>query len=200
MSADLLDLFAAWGLPVLFFGLMAGQAGAPLPTSILLMTAGALVTSGDLALANVFAAAVAGAVMGDQIGYLLGRALGAGMLTNETLARRLGPGLQKAQAFSQRWGSMGIFLSRWLVSQIGPLVNYATGAARFSWPTFLFWDVAGEALWVAIFVGIGMIFAESIGGLADAFANFGWFIGALAASLFLGWRIWKVAGKSSTRP
>lgn len=199
MSAELLDLFAIYGLASVFFILALGQFGVPLPTSILLMTVGALLVDGDLSAAQAFLWSLGGAVLGDQLGFATGR-FGGNRLRDyvsghEALARRMAT----AEAYSARWGAMGVFLTRWLFSPLGPVVNIASGAAGLRWPVFLFWDIAGESVWIGGYLTIGYLFSSSISAIANLVANAAWLLAALAVTLFLGWRVLKAARKHAVK-
>ena len=61
MTETILSIFSVYGAPALFVIVAAGQFGIPLPTSILLLTAGALQANGDLSFWQIFAWALAGA-------------------------------------------------------------------------------------------------------------------------------------------
>ena len=69
MTETILSIFSIYGAPALFVIVAAGQFGIPLPTSILLLTAGALQANGDLSFWQIFIWALAGAVTGDHLGY-----------------------------------------------------------------------------------------------------------------------------------
>ena len=69
MTETILSIFSVYGAPALFVIVAAGQFGVPLPTSILLLTAGALQANGDLSFWQIFSWALAGAVTGDHVGY-----------------------------------------------------------------------------------------------------------------------------------
>jgi len=109
----------------------------------------------------VLTVASAGSVLGDQIGYGLGR--WGGRLA-EGFSRKLGgeEKLKSAEAFAKRWGGTGIFFSRWLVTPLGPWLNLTSGMAAYSWPRFVFWDVIGEVLWVVLYVMLGELFSDRV--------------------------------------
>ena len=76
MMADLtnwlLALVPTYGLWLLASVTFLACLALPVPCSILMLTAGGFVASGDLVLWQVLAAALSGAVLGDQIGYRIG--------------------------------------------------------------------------------------------------------------------------------
>ena len=57
------------GPAVMFLAALMSCAGAPIPTSAMMLASGALIAAGDMALATVFAATLVGAMIGDQIGF-----------------------------------------------------------------------------------------------------------------------------------
>ncbi len=189
--ADLSDWFLAqlplYGPVLLGLTTFLSCLALPVPSSLMMIAAGAFVASGDLSLPMVTAAAYAGAVAGDQLGFLLGRR--AGRWLPEPGTRR-GDLIASAMAGLRRRGTVTVFLSRWLFSALGPWVNLAAGASGFAHPRFALADLLGEALWVAAYVGLGMIFGANLQAAADLAANAVGFLGAGAAALALGWWLW----------
>ena len=191
MSDYLLGLLSVYGVPVLFSALLIGCAGLPLPSSLLLVAAGAFVEQGDLNGWLVIVSASVGSVVGDNIGFFIGRWGG------DRLARRLsrlagGEGnLAQAQHSLRRWGALGIFLTRWLITPLGGLMNLAAGASDYPWLRFLLIDIAGEVLWVVIYVAVGTIFSDRIQIASDLLGDFTWLAAGGAVALFLGWKSFK---------
>ncbi|MEC9245800.1 MAG: DedA family protein [Nitratireductor rhodophyticola] len=187
MTEEILALFALYGLPGICVILAAGQFGVPLPTSILLMTAGALIADGDLSAAQVFAWALAGAVLGDQSGYAVARLGGRSLLGRVFRGGASDTGnFARAERFSAKWGGFGVFFSRWLVSPLGPWINLTSGLTRYHWGKFLLWDLTGETVWIIGYLSIGYAFSRSIASIAELLANLGWLIGAAALTVLLG--------------
>jgi membrane protein DedA with SNARE-associated domain len=62
-----------YGLPVLFGAILLGSVGIPLPSTFLLVAAGSFVEQGEMNLLGVISLACIGAILGDQIGYGIGR-------------------------------------------------------------------------------------------------------------------------------
>ena len=194
MNGELIGLLTTYGLPALFLILLVTSAGAPFPDSLLLVAVGSFVAQGDLDYWPAIGVATAGAVTGDNIGYALGRWGG------RPLIARMGGNDQiaKAKAFSEKWGGPGIFLSRWLVGPLGPWINLTSGLTTFSWPRFVLLDVAGELLWVLIYVSLGRHFSDQVQAVADLLGKLTWVIVGLAIAGFLGWKLFaKVSGSEN---
>lgn len=165
----------------------------PVPASILMLTAGGFAAVGDLVLWQVAAAAVLGAVLGDQAGYWAARLGGTGLLVRLSKGERRADLLRKTSALVAARGLMAVFVTRWLFSPLGPSANLVTGATGFGWAPFTLAGVAGEGLWVGLYTGAGYAFA---GNLAAASAFAGSILGFLAAGAVaaaLGWWLVTVA-------
>ncbi|WP_425052462.1 DedA family protein [Psychromarinibacter sp. S121] len=187
MIETILAAVPVYGLWIVTLATFLSCLAMPIPSSLVMLTAGAFVAAGDLSLVWVVVLAWVGAVLGDQAGFLLGR--GGGRL-GERLTRsgKAAELMERAHAFSERHGGPGVFFSRWLVSPLGPYMNLVSGATRMRWLRFALWGAAGEAVWVAIYVGLGYSFSDSITAVAQVAGNFS---GALAAgAVAIGLGLW----------
>jgi membrane-associated protein len=191
VSDYLLATLGVYGVPVLFVALLVGSTGVPLPASLLLVAAGSFVEQGELDLWPVLALSAAGAVLGDQIGYAIGR-WGGRRLTGR-LGRFVGgeKKVEQAEEWLKRREGAGVFLSRWLLTPLGPVVNVTAGATGYPWPRFLLYDVLGEALWVALYVLLGKFFSDRVEALSDLLGDFTWAVLGLVAAAVLGVLLFK---------
>lgn len=167
----------------------------PVPASILMLVAGGFAAAGDLVLWQVAGAALGGAVAGDQTGYLLGRKGGAALFDRATKGKHAAMVTRAARLIQAR-GAVAVFLSRWLVSPLGPYVNLIAGATRIGWLPFAIAGVAGEAVWIGLYIGAGFAFG---GNLAAATQFSGSILGFMAAGTVaagLGWWLWHAAKQS----
>lgn len=186
MSDTLFQLVADYGVWLLACACFLSCLLVPIPTSFLMLAGGAFVAAGDLDLGNVLAGAWLGAVLGDQTGYQLGRR-GAGVLARiEKRWPNRGKTIAQARDLVARRGALGVFFSTWLVAPLGPYVNFIAGASGLGWGRFTLWDAAGEAIWVAIYVGLGYSFADQLTLVASIASNASGFIAAAVVTLGLG--------------
>ncbi|WP_439500767.1 DedA family protein [Aminobacter ciceronei] len=189
MSDAAMAFLADYGAFALFAILALGSLGVPLPSSLALLVAGSLVARDQLDLVSIFAWGIAGAVLGDQMGYLIGR------LGSEGLAERLAERLHMADTLSHartataRWGAISVFLTRWLLSPLGPGVNIVAGMMAYPWSRFTVWGVFGEAVWVFQYVGLGILFSRSILAVADILGDLAWFLVFAVVAGLLGLKI-----------
>jgi membrane-associated protein len=197
MTEWLLALVPTYGAWLLAIGTFCSCLALPIPVSMLMLTAGGFVAAGDLSLTASATGALAGAIAGDQVGYHAARWGGAGLI--ERLGSRAAP-LAKATAMLATKGGVAVFLSRWLFSALGPYVNLAAGAARQPWAQFTAWGVAGEAVWVGLYLGLGYAFTGNIGAASSTALYALGFMGAGALAVGLGWWLWSVAKADGNKP
>lgn len=186
---QLLAAFALYGLPVLFGVVVIASAGVPLPSSFLLVAAGSFVEQGNMDLWWVIALASIGAILGDQIGYGIGRWGGRRVAVRVSGWFGGENRLHDAEASTRKWGGFGIFLSRWLITPLGSWLNLTSGITVYSYPKFLFWDVSGEVLWVVLYVMMGRMFSDRIEALTELLGNLIWVVVGLIAAILLGWML-----------
>lgn len=192
LSDYLLGTLGVYGVPALFMILLVGSIGLPTPASLLLLVAGSFVAQGELSLWQVLLLGSVGAILGDNIGYALGR--WGGPRVARRVSRWTGgeAGLKRAEAWLRRWGGAGIFLTRWLLTPLGPLVNLTSGMTGYPWPRFLFYDVLGEALWVGLYVLLGKFFSDSVQVVSEFFGDFTWMLVGLIVVVGLGRQVVKM--------
>ena len=143
--------------------------GAPLPGEALLIFASILAGRGEMSLPALLIFAWAGSVVGDNVGYLIGRSLGReplrataprSDLTRGALQRRRG-GVRKVRRSDRHL--------RCFVNILRQLNGVVAGTLGMSWWRFLLFNALGGALWVATWV-LGAYYlgkhASSIAGLA----------------------------------
>jgi membrane-associated protein len=187
----LLSTLGLYGPAVLFAVLLVGAVGLPTPGSLLLLVAGSFVEQGEMGLWPVLLLGFAGAVIGDNIGFAVGR--WGGRRLSLRLSRRFGGErrLRSAEDWLKRWGDAGVFLSRWLLSPLGSPVNIVAGASGYPWRRFLFYDLLGEALWVVGYVMLGEFFGDGAEELNSVLGDFTWAVVGLLAAALLGWSLFR---------
>lgn len=190
MSEIVLAFAADYGVPLLFVVTFLSCLALPVPSSLLMLASGGFAAAGDLSLPAVMIAAFCGAVLGDNLGYFLAYRMGDALERWLATRPRRAAMKAKAAAYMDDWGGISVFFSRWLVSPLGPYVNYASGLARFDWPRFALWGAAGEAVWVGTYVGLGYAFADNIAAISDLLGNLSGFLAALI--LALGLMLWLI--------
>lgn len=200
MTDWLLGLVPQYGLWLLAATTFLSCLALPLPASILMLTAGGFAAAGDLVLWQAFGAAAAGGIAGDQLGYWAGRGFGATVLSRLRKDAGRDRLLAKADGLMERRGVLAVFLTRWLLSPLGPYVNLIAGSTRYAWGRFTAAGVAGEAVWAGLYVGTGYGFAGNVAAASNALGSALGMIGGAGAVLALGyWLFNSAAGQAALR-
>lgn len=197
MTDWILALVPTYGLWLLAFVTFLACLALPVPCSILMLTAGGFAAAGDLVLWKVIGAALGGAVIGDQVGYQIGIRGGHPLLQRLSATPAREKLVLRAMQQMKARGALGIFLTRWLFTPVGPWANFAAGAMGYSWLTFTVWGVLGEAVWVGLYCGLGYSFAGNIQAASDLAGSALGIMAGGAAMLGFGW--WLVASLRQDR-
>lgn len=187
LSDALLALVPTYGPWLMGLATYLSCLALPVPVSILMLTAGGFVASGDLAGWQIGTSALVGAVAGDQTGFQIGRRGGQRLLNRLAQDPKIGKLLDTAQDQMRRRGALGIFLTRWLFSAAGPYANFAAGSAAYPWLRFTLWGLAGEMVWVGLYIGLGYSFAGDITAASDMAGSLLGILAGVAAMLGFGW-------------
>ncbi|NND41620.1 MAG: DedA family protein [Silicimonas sp.] len=167
MTETVFGLVTQYGVYVIFASAFLSCLALPIPTSLMMLTGGAFVASGDLSFWTVGMAAYVGAVLGDQTGYFLGRTGGSALVDRLARSPARAAVLARASKLVDERGGMGVFLSTWAVAPLGPWVNFVAGATDLSWRRFTVADVLGETVWVTAYVWFGYIFMDQVSTVAE---------------------------------
>ena len=157
----LLDLFARYGYAVLFFGVFLENAGVPVPGETALLAGAALAHFGRLELPWVLVTAVAGAVLGDNLGFFIGHHYGRALIERHgsyvglTRAR-----LEQFDRFFLRHGGRTVFIARF-VTGLRVFGALLAGASGLRWRTFLLYNAAGAVSWSMAIAAAGYTLAYS---------------------------------------
>lgn len=169
MIEAVLGLVPVYALYIVGLATFLSCLAVPIPSPLMMLTAGAFVAAGDLSRPAVAGLALAGAVVSDQVGYAMGR---AGSARLDRFKGKPAAMVHKARGMTKRHGVWAVFLSRWLLSPLGPYMSLVTGAAPMHWLRFTLSDLAGKAVWVTLYLGAGYIFAGRIEVVAGISRNF----------------------------
>ncbi len=158
-SQDLVELLGRWGYGVIFAGMLLENAGLPLPGETLTLLGGYAAGSGQMSLFGVIAAAASGAILGDNIGYWVGRRFGWDLMLRLGLWLRQSP--EQMELLRQRFlrhASASVLLGRF-VAVLRILAGPMAGAVGMPYGRFLVCNVSGALLW-----SISMVSLAWLGG------------------------------------
>jgi membrane protein DedA with SNARE-associated domain len=94
--------------------------------------------------------------------------------------------LEEIERRARNRAGLYIFLTRWLLSPLGPWVNLGSGIARYPWHRFLLWDILGEFFGVALYISLGQIFSDRVMALDSLLGDVTWGVVALTFALLAG--------------
>ena len=165
-------LLQQYGLLIVFIIVAAESAGAPLPGETAIVAAGVLASRGHFSLVALAAVASAGAIVGDNIGYWLGRELGRNFLQRYGIVRRFSERfLPPAERFFDKHGGKAIFAARWF-SGFRIAGAWIAGFAHMPWWRFLLWNAGGGIAWATT---VSVVAYYGGHAAADAISRYGLF-------------------------
>jgi membrane protein DedA with SNARE-associated domain len=166
-------LISTAGYPLLFLIVMGESSGLPIPGETGLIAAAVLASQGKLDIVLVIVLAGAGAIVGDNIGYLIGRKGGRWLL------ERPGPFHTQRQnvliigePFFERHGPKAVFFGRFLLG-LRVWASWLAGATRMHWRSFVVWNALGGITWAT---GVGLLayyLGHSASNAIQAFGIYG---------------------------
>lgn len=161
MPSWLLDLFARYGYWVVFVGVMLENAGLPVPGETALVAGGALAHLGRLSFTWVVIIAMCGAILGDNLGFLIGRHGGRALAERHGWRVGLTPArLTLFDQFFERHGARTVFIARF-VTGLRVFGAVLAGASGLRWPKFLFYNATGAIVWSLAVASAGYALARS---------------------------------------
>nr|WP_249729954.1 DedA family protein [Chelatococcus sp. YT9] len=152
----------AHGTPVVGLVLFFESLGLPLPGESLLVAAGVLASRGDLSPTWLFVYAWLGSVLGDNVGYLLGRLVGRGVLLR--YGGRVGlteERFSRIEAVFGQYGPVAVMFARFF-NILRQLNGVVAGVAGMPWRRFLLFNVIGAGLWVLVWGGGALLFGRHL--------------------------------------
>ena len=184
------DFFARYGYWVVFLGVMLENGGLPVPGETVLLFSGFLAYHGRLSLGRAIFTAIAGATLGDNLGYLIGL-WGGTALVNRYRGRFLlsARRFDRAQAIFLRFGHWAVFVARFITGLrviAGPLA----GAFVMPYPRFLLFNFSGAVLWSFAVGWVGYLFGSNWQRLISLFKQVD--TAVLLAVVFAALIVWVV--------
>lgn len=166
-ARSLLTAFGVAGVFVVLFAETGLLVGFFLPGDSLLFTAGLLSSTAvaqPLPLPLVLAASVAGALLGAQVGFLIGRRAGPA-LTNDTRRPKIAAAMVRSRHLLDRYGhGRAIVLARF-VPVVRTVLNPVAGALGVPARKFTLWQAVGGVVWTGGLVLAGFLLGRSVPGI-----------------------------------
>jgi membrane protein DedA with SNARE-associated domain len=169
--------------------------GVPLPGETALFAASILASKGKLSIEAVIAIAAAAAILGDNVGYMIGRKFGRRLLEAPgPFERHRRAVIAYGQPFFDRHGPKAVFLGRF-VSGLRITAAWLAGVNRMRWRDFLFWNATGGVVWAS---AVGIL-AYSFGHAAEQAIKTAGLVGLIGA-VVLALAVWVYVRRRHKRP
>jgi membrane protein DedA with SNARE-associated domain len=147
--AALIDIPANVGYTLVFVLIAIETMGIPVPAETALIGAALLANKGQMDIVTLTALAAAAAILGDNVGFAIGRHFGRRVfLAPGPLRTHRAKVLEHGEPFFARHGPKAVFLGRW-VAGLRIASAWLAGMNRMRWPVFLFWNALGGIAWAA---------------------------------------------------
>ena len=187
--AAIIDIPPNVGYAAVFALIAVETMGIPVPGESALIGAALLAHDGQLDIVWLVVLAAAAAIIGDNVGFAVGRRFGRRLflLPGPFLAQRR-PVLEIGEPFFAKHGPKAVFLGRW-ISGLRIASAWLAGMNGMRWPTFLFWNALGGIAWASS-VGLGIYFAGHVA--EDVIATAGPVAAVLAVAGLAAVVVWRM--------
>jgi membrane-associated protein len=165
-----LDDIVRWGgylvLTAIVFTETGLLIGFFLPGDSLLITAGLVAATGHLNIWWLNALLILAAIVGDSVGYAIGRRAGPRLFTRPQSLLFNPRHVDRTRAFYERHGAKTIVIARFvpIVRTFAPVV---AGVGQMEYRRFLFYNVAGGAGWVTSMTWAGYLLGQAVPNIGD---------------------------------
>ncbi|HVB05785.1 MAG TPA: DedA family protein [Acidimicrobiales bacterium] len=163
---------------------MLEDFGIPVPGETILIAAAIYAGAGQLNIVVVGLVAVSAAVLGDNVGYAIGRFGGRPLI--ERYGRYLfitAERLDKATAFFERQGPKIVAIARF-IEGLRQANGIVAGLSEMPWPVFLTFNAIGAVLWVALWATVGDVAGSHVTAIYNGIGHY--FVYVLIALVLLG--------------
>ncbi len=187
-------LLLQYGLVLLFVAVAVESAGVPIPGETTLIVAAYLARPEQhhYSLLSVIVVAAAGAIVGDNVGYWLGRIGGRRLLNRWSFTRRhFERALPPAERFFAKHGPKTVFIGRF-VALLRVTAAWLAGISHMPWWKFLVWNAAGGIAWATSVSLLSYWAGKAVAETINRYGLYG-VLGliALAAVALVGLRSWR---------
>lgn len=175
-----LTALTLYGPLLLGVTLFVGALGVPLPGTLFLLATGAFAEQGSIDWVTASFLALGGVVLGDSIGYWIGRSTSRLIHPRYTQAQSW----QKAQDRFNRHGGTAIYLTRFLFTPFAVPTNFIAGGSGYTLGQFLRYDVLGELTWIVLYGGLGYLAGSQWEHISQFVTNYsGWIMALMGVGM-----------------
>jgi membrane-associated protein len=163
---NLIQLIQQFGYAALFFALWLGIVGMPIPDEVVVMTGGAVTGTGVLHAVPAFFITYLGVISGLTLGYVLGKYLGAPVLTKISRKKKMTRYIQVSENLIRKYGSLALCFS-YFIPVVRHVIPYLAGINNMTFRRYASYSYTTGFVWTLIFFLLG----RSVGGHAQQIGN-----------------------------
>jgi membrane protein DedA with SNARE-associated domain len=156
-----LDLYGTYGYFVIFVPVLLETAGLPLPGETILLISGVAASTGRIDPWVAIAVGSAAAIIGDNIGYAIGRYGGRRVVMRLAYLGKIESSLAWGERFFARHGGKTVFVARWIFG-LRIFGAWIAGMVHMPWRRFFLWNAAGGITWCTTMILLGYFFGHSL--------------------------------------
>ena len=156
-----LDWYARYGYWAVFVPVFLETAGLPLPGETSLLFAGVASSTGRIDVFWTIVVGASAAILGDNVGYLIGRFGGRRLVMKLAHIGGIEKSLAWGEEYFERRGGITVFFARWLPG-LRIFGAWIAGMVHMKWWKFALWNAAGGIAWTTSIVLLGHFFGKSI--------------------------------------
>jgi membrane protein DedA with SNARE-associated domain len=179
---DLAPLLDHWGYLAVGGLLFVEDFGVPVPGETVLIAAAVYAGTGQLNIVAVVVIAFVAAVVGDNVGYAIGRFGGHRLVDRYGRYVLLTPErVGKAEAFFTRHGGKVVTVARF-IEGLRQANGIIAGMSRMTWSRFLMFNALGAAIWVGVWSALGYYAGQNVNTIYPVIQRYElYLLGALVA-------------------
>jgi membrane-associated protein len=165
--------------------------GLIVPGDLILALGGVYASQHKMSLAWVIVIGCISAIVGESLGYWLGRKVGVRLIRHVPfLGRILVEKLQDAENYFRKHGGKTVVIGRYATAA-GAFIPFSAGVGRMRYSRFVMFDVPSVIVWATGISIFGFYFGKNLAFVDKVISRFGYIVLGLAAGYFLGRWLWK---------
>jgi membrane-associated protein len=181
-------VFTTAGYPVIAGAVVLERSmflGLIVPGDVILALGGVYAGRHQLDLAAVIVIGAFAAIVGESLGYWLGRRYGRALIQRIPLVRLLDKRFDDAQRYFRRRGGITVAVGRYATAA-GAFVPFIAGMSRMPYGTFLAYDVPAIGVWAAGITLVGFYFGRNLDTVERILSRFGYIMLGVLVGFFVG--------------
>ncbi|MDD3718022.1 MAG: DedA family protein [Actinomycetota bacterium] len=193
-----MPLFSSWGYLIVFAGVFLESiflTGWIAPGTTVILIGSFYAAQGELNVFMLWVTSVVAALLGDNVGYFIGRRLGRTAVERYNDKPRLRKGIERSQGFFARYGGVTVLFGR-MLSGVDAFIPVTAGINRMPHWKYMAYDVPGAMLWSGIFCALGYFFGNNWRTIDNIINWLGWGLLGLIILLVAAWLLLRRRRKS----